>query len=133
MEIRITGRKFAVGERLNERITDRVNKLTRFWERLTSIHVTLDRDGTAHAVEILVSAEHKHDFVARAADENLLAAVDQAVEKLQRQLARYKNKILGRRKGVKEPPVSAPGDQEEPPQAEVVEDDSDETASEGGS
>ena len=98
MEIRITGRKMSISQRTHEFVTERVEKLLRYWERVSSIHVTLGREGNGHTVEILLSAEHKHDFVAKAAEENVLAALDQAVAKLERQLAKYKNKIMGRRK-----------------------------------
>jgi len=99
LEIRITGRRFTVSDKTRAFVNERVEKLLKFWERTLSIHVTLDREGNGHSVEILLSAEHKHDFVARATEERLPTALDQAIGKLERQLAKYKNKIMGRRKG----------------------------------
>jgi len=49
-------------------------------------------------VEILASAEHKHDFVAQEDHQDVLAAVDLAVEKLEGQLRRYKEKIQDHRR-----------------------------------
>jgi putative sigma-54 modulation protein len=47
-------------------------------------------------VEILVSAEHKHDFVASDKAESLLAALDGAIHKLEQQLRKYKEKVQQR-------------------------------------
>lgn len=63
------------------------------------IEVTVDLGDELHkVVEILVSAEHKHDFVARETAADLLAAVDLAVHKLERQLTKYKEKIQDHRR-----------------------------------
>ena len=48
--------------------------------------------------EIVVQAEHKHDIVAREHHPDLIAAVDLAVEKLEAQLRRYKEKIQDHRR-----------------------------------
>jgi putative sigma-54 modulation protein len=49
-------------------------------------------------VEFLVSAEHKHDFVAREVNSDILAAVDLVIDKLERQLSRYKEKLQDHRR-----------------------------------
>ena len=48
-------------------------------------------------VELLVSAEHKHDFVARETAETVHAAFDLVLHKMQQQLKRYKQKVQGHR------------------------------------
>jgi putative sigma-54 modulation protein len=48
-------------------------------------------------VEIQVSARHKHDFVASAQSEELMAGLDVAVDKMEEQLRRYKDRIQSRR------------------------------------
>lgn len=40
------------------------------------IEVTIDHQREQHLVEFLVQAEHKHDFVARESNTDLMAAVD---------------------------------------------------------
>ena len=49
-------------------------------------------------MEFLVSAEHKHDFVARESNPDILAAVDLVVDKLEQQVRRYKEKIQDHRR-----------------------------------
>jgi len=47
-------------------------------------------------VDLKVSAEHKHDFVATAQTEDLMASIDQVLPKLEQQLRKYKQKIQER-------------------------------------
>ena len=49
-------------------------------------------------VEFVVSAEHKHDFVASERNKDVLAAVDLVMAKLEGQLRRYKEKIQDHRR-----------------------------------
>jgi len=48
------------------------------------------------AVDLRVAAEHKHDFVAAAQSEDLMAAIDMVLHKLEQQLRKYKERIQGR-------------------------------------
>ena len=62
------------------------------------IDVTVDLGDKIHKkVEILVDAEHKHDFVAHDQHEELIAALDLAVDRIKHQIHRYKEKIQERR------------------------------------
>ncbi len=97
MQIRISTRHGSVSDATQEKITAKVEKLTRFFERLSEISVTVDLEHRdAPSVDIRVSAEHKHDFVATAKSEELMAALDSALHKLEQQLRKYKEKIQDR-------------------------------------
>jgi putative sigma-54 modulation protein len=86
-----------VSEATQEKITAKVEKLTRLFERISEITVTVDLEHRdAPSVDLRVSAEHKHDFVAAAKSEELMAALDMALHKLEQQLRKYKEKIQGR-------------------------------------
>src|SRR5260370_25102694 len=86
-------------------IRKKAKNLLRLFDRLTMIQVTVDmkkevdlkKEG--RTVEFLVQAEHKHDFVAREAHEQVLTAVDMALDKIQMQLRRYKQRIQDHRQG----------------------------------
>jgi putative sigma-54 modulation protein len=79
-------------------IRDKAEKLLHFFERLTMIQVTVELRKDDRWVEFLVQAEHKHDFVARESNHDVLAAVDLALDKLEGQLRRYKEKIQDHRR-----------------------------------
>lgn len=94
MQVRISARHGQLSESTREKVEAKFDKLSRIFERLTVIEVTVDlQNRGAIIVEALVSAEHKHDFVAREQAEELMAAVDEAVHKLEQQLRKYKEKV----------------------------------------
>jgi putative sigma-54 modulation protein len=47
-------------------------------------------------VDLQVAAEHKHDFVAHDQSDSLMASVDMAIEKMEQQLRKYKEKVQER-------------------------------------
>jgi putative sigma-54 modulation protein len=97
VEIKIATRHGHLSEATRAKITAKVGRLSRYFERLTAIEVTVDLEHeTTPEVEIRVDAEHKHDFVAREQSGDLWRSVDGAVQKLEQQLRKYKEKVLGR-------------------------------------
>ncbi len=99
MQVKIAVRHGHISDAAQQLIRDKASKLTHFFDRLTIIEVTVDLANEQEAVvEILASAEHKHDFVARESHAELQVAVDLAVHKVERQLTRYKEKIQDHRR-----------------------------------
>lgn len=97
MQTRISTRHGSVSEATQEKITAKVEKLNRFFERLSEITVTVDLEHRdSPSIDLRVSAEHKHNFVATAQADELMAALDVAIHKLEQQLRKYKEKIQGR-------------------------------------
>jgi putative sigma-54 modulation protein len=72
---------------------DKAEKLLKYFGRLMAIEVAINHLKNAWQVEILVSAEHKHDFVAIEDGPTPEAAMDQCVHKIEHQLRRYKEKV----------------------------------------
>ncbi|MBX9788641.1 MAG: ribosome-associated translation inhibitor RaiA [Pirellulales bacterium] len=118
----MSSRHGQLSEATRDKIKAKVEKLVRVFERLTAIEITVD---LAHRdtpeVDLRVSAEHKHDFVATERSEDLMAAVDTSIHKLEQQLRKYKEKVqdhhrnLGpRSEGVRAEGARAEGVQAEP-------------------
>lgn len=103
VQIEVSSRHGAVKPASHEYIVRKSEKLLTYFERVTAINVTVDF-GEEKAkedrvkVEILVDAEHKHNFVAMddAADVN--AAFDQALHKMEQQIRKYKEKLQDHRR-----------------------------------
>ena len=77
-------------------IREKLEKLTRLYDRISAIEITVDLEHRDQpAVDLKVSAK-KHDFVAAVQAENLLAAVDAAADKMEQQLRKHKEKIQDR-------------------------------------
>ena len=118
MQIKISARHGQLSEATQEFIREKAEKLLRFFERLTLIEVTVDLNNEIlKRVEILVSAEHKHDFVAHENNSDVLAAVDLVVSKLEGQLRRYKEKVQDHRRTPHAGKVSEAPTEEEPNEA----------------
>jgi putative sigma-54 modulation protein len=98
VQIKISTRHGHLSEATQQLIRDKVERLLHIFQRLTMIEVTVDLKEESQLVELLVSAEHKHDFVAHERHKDLLAALDLVLDKLEGQLRRYKEKIQDRRR-----------------------------------
>lgn len=109
MQVSISARHGHLSDASRQKIEQKVNKLTRIFERLTSIDVTIDleHDETPE-VDLRVSAEHKHDFVATDRSDSLMGSIDTVVHRMEQQLRKYKEKIQSRHRGrSQESPVDA--------------------------
>lgn len=98
MQIKISARHGHLNEATQDFIRVKAEKLLHFFQRLMMIEVLVDLKEEEKVVEFLVSAEHKHDFVAREKNQDILAAVDLVLDKLERQVRRYKEKIQDHRR-----------------------------------
>ena len=98
MQIKISARHGHLSEATQQFIREKAEKLLHLFSRLTMIDVTVDLKNEQTVVEFNVSAEHKHDFVAREQNKDILAAVDLVMAKLEGQLRRYKEKLQDRRR-----------------------------------
>lgn len=97
MQINISVRHGHLSEATRARIGAKAEKLSRLHERLMAIDFTVDLEHADQPeVELLVSAEHKHDFSAKDRAESLMAAVDGAMHKIEQQLRKYKEKVQDR-------------------------------------
>jgi putative sigma-54 modulation protein len=100
VQITISTRHGNISDETRARITEKVDRLNRLFERLTAITVTVDLERRdLPLIDLKVFAEHKHDFVATAQSEDLLASIDQVVHKMEQQLRKYKEKVVDRHRG----------------------------------
>jgi putative sigma-54 modulation protein len=100
VQITISARHGHLSDASQEKIRAKLEKLSRLFERLMSIEVAVDLEKPdALAVDIRVSAEHKHDFVADATGDELMGAVDGALHKLEHQIRKYKERVQTRHRG----------------------------------
>jgi putative sigma-54 modulation protein len=97
VQIKVSTRHGQLSEASQNKISTKVEKLSRFHDRLTSIEVIVDlTDESSPRVDLKVAAEHKHDFVAHDQSESLMGSVDAAMDKIEQQLRKYKEKVQER-------------------------------------
>jgi putative sigma-54 modulation protein len=94
VQINISARHGHLSPGTQEKITEKVEGLRRFFNRVTSLNVTVDLEHRENpSVEIRVSAEHHDEFVATESADTVLAALDGVMEKVEVQLRKFKEKL----------------------------------------
>jgi len=115
VQVKIAVRHGHLNEATQRVIKEKAEKLLHYFDRLTLIEVTVDLQKTPDdrcRCEFVVQAEHKHDFVAAESHQELLAAIDLALHKIEGQLRRYKEKIQDHRRTPSTGDVSSQGSEE---------------------
>jgi putative sigma-54 modulation protein len=92
VQIEISTRHGELSPAQQKHLSDKAEKLVKLG-RLMAIEIAVAHEKNAWDVEILVSAEHKHDFVARETGPTPEAAMDLCLHKIENQLRRYKEKL----------------------------------------
>lgn len=98
MQVAITCKHGSVRQDVQDYITAKSEKLLTYFERVTAIEVTLAFDKDRVRVEILVDAEHKHNFVAHHEGDEVIPTFDQVLHKMEQQIRKYKEKIQDHRR-----------------------------------
>jgi len=98
MEITVSGRHLEVTPAIKEYATSKVTKLPRYFDRVQLIAIIVGKsDHHTFEVEILVEAEHHSKFVGKSLGPDVYAGIDDAVDKLERQLTDYKERLRSRK------------------------------------
>lgn len=111
MQIKISARHGHLNDNTQQFIREKADKLVHLFQRLMMIEVVVDLKEDAKNVEILVSAEHKHDFVASERHADVLTACDAVLHKLEQQVRKYKEKIQDHRRTPSTSQVTTAGEE----------------------
>ena len=96
MQLKISARHGHLSADTQTKIGEKVEKLRRLFDRVTSIEVTADLEHReSPSVELRVSVERTDDFVAAETASSVLAALDGTIHKLEQQLRKHKDKRRG--------------------------------------
>ncbi len=115
MQISISTRHGQLGQETKDKIDTKLQRLVRFHERITAVHVTVDLENSESHVEIRVSVERSKDFVSRTKGPELMGALDGAIRKLEEQLRRHKDKLVEHRSTGRRTEIPQ-NDDEQPPE-----------------
>jgi putative sigma-54 modulation protein len=91
MNLNIAGHHVEVTPALRDYVTGKVDKVIRHFDHVTSVHVILTVEKLVQKAEITLHVKGK-DIHADASDADLYAAIDKLVDKLDRQVLKYKDK-----------------------------------------
>ncbi len=91
--IEIAARHGSLGPAQHDHLQQKAEKLLKHFGRLMSIEVQAEHRKHDWLADVLVSAEHRHDFVARDEGVTAEAAMAGCVHKVDEQLRRFKEKV----------------------------------------
>ena len=97
MEVNVTFRHTEASEVLKNHIHEKIKKLSKYFIKPVIAHVTLNVEGSRHTAEISLSENHGL-FNAKNVSHDMYFSADRALEKLERQLKKYKEKIKNHHK-----------------------------------
>ena len=119
MQLTIQGKNMEVTERLQEYIEKKVGKLDRYLPTITEARIELSVEGAKSAKDRQVAqltVRSKGTFLrAEERTADMFASIDAIVDKMYRQIVRYKGKRYDRGRGPGEMPPVEEFEEEEPP------------------
>ena len=95
MNITITGKNIEVTPALREAVQDKLGKLDKFFSQETEANVRLTVDKDRHRIEVTIPV--KGDIIrSEQVSNDMYVSIDLVEEVIERQLKKYKNKIIQR-------------------------------------
>lgn len=91
MNLSISGHHVSVTPALREYVTSKLDRITRHFDQVIDVNVLLSVDKLVQKAEITLRVRGK-DLFAESSDDDLYAAIDTLIDKLDRQLLKHKGK-----------------------------------------
>jgi len=92
MQIELTGHHIEVTDSLKTYVHEKMARLERHFDKVSNTHVILSVENVRHKAEATVHMSG-HDIFADCTEEDMYAAIDKLVDKLDRQVKKHKEKI----------------------------------------
>ena len=92
MDIRFSGQNLKITEGMKEHLEERLPKLEKYAPRIVEAHVFLKKEKYILKAEITLSAKNFHAFGLGEAKDNIFTAMDEAYERVEKQLKKFRAK-----------------------------------------
>ena len=96
MQVSVTGRHVEVTEAMKQHVEGKIGKLKRHFDHVTDVHVILTVEKLEQKAEATVQISGAKLF-ADDVQEDMYAAIDNMVDKLDRQIIKHKEKVQSHR------------------------------------
>ncbi|HOG03205.1 MAG: ribosome-associated translation inhibitor RaiA [Candidatus Accumulibacter sp.] len=100
MNLQVSGHHLEITPALHDYVTGKLERITRHFDNVIDVNVILSVDKLKQKAEVTVHLAGKDVYV-ESVDEDLYAAVDGLVDKLERQVQKYKQKLQDHHRGNK--------------------------------
>lgn len=92
MQITISGQRMEVTPALHEHVVEKIEKIARHFDHVTNTHVVLQVEKNRHSAEATIRTKGATLHASATADD-MYAAIDFMVSKLDRQIIKHKEKL----------------------------------------
>lgn len=93
MQINLTGHQLDITPALRDYVSEKFEKLTRHFDHINNVHVVMSVEKLVQRVEAKLNVNGGEIF-ADAEHDDMYAAVDGLLDKLDRQIIRHKEKLI---------------------------------------
>lgn len=93
MQIKFSSKHMQLTPAIEEYATRKVEKLSRFFDRIQQIEIVVDKARNGYRVEIITDVERHEPFVATSDAGDLYACIDSTVDRAVRQLKDHKSRL----------------------------------------
>jgi putative sigma-54 modulation protein len=95
VDIRFSGQNLKITEGMKAHLTERLPKFEKYAPRIVEAHVFLKKEKYIFKAEITLAAKSLHAFGEGKAKDNIFAAMDEAYERVEKQLKKFRAKTKG--------------------------------------
>ncbi len=92
MQVVVTARQMELTTALKDYVHNKVSKAEKYIHREYGVHVILEAHKLHHTAEIVVNVKGQQ-ITAKGEGEDMYACIDKAMDKIEQQLRRYKEKL----------------------------------------
>ncbi len=93
MQLNVTGQQIDVTDSLRDYVRSKIDKIERHFDLVSDVHCILKVEKLRHTAEATISVNGGTIF-ADSTEEDMYAAIDGLVDKLDRQVRKYKEKLV---------------------------------------
>jgi len=93
MEITVTFRHLEPNESLKQHVHEKVSRIERYLSKVSEVSVVLTHEKRSNIAEVIVNVNRTQITAKAANEDNMYAAIDQVMDKIERQTKKYKDKL----------------------------------------
>ena len=93
MQINLTGHHIDITTPLRDYVNEKMERLGRYSDQVTNTHVILSLENVKHKAEATLHMSGGNNIFAEAIEDNMYAAIDVLLDKLDRQVKKHKEKL----------------------------------------
>lgn len=93
MEILVTFRHLEPNDALKEYSLEKVSRIEKYVSTVTEVHVILSMEKRTFVAEVIIKVNRAKITAKESCDDNMYASIDLVMDKIERQIKKYKDKI----------------------------------------